>query len=251
MKSIVRIALKPTGLIWIICHVLMFLLGLFLLSAPSQSYFGSTFASGVGGSLIATGAAGVVLFLYVISNESLKDRIDSFARAGLFDVFPHRSVLMKEQYSRRLHSAKQVDLIGFGLSAFRQDYARDFAAWSQRANVRILLIDPNFPSARHSIANLRDLEEGHTLGQTKQEVEEFEKVVRETTDLRNESFAVRRMKALPSVNLFRIDNEIFWGPYLMNQQSRNTPTMIVSRGGYLFSALEEHFEALWAKSAPQ
>jgi hypothetical protein len=58
------------------------------------------------------------------------------------------------------------------------------------------------------------------------------------------------MKALPAINLLRADHEIFWGPYLMGQQSRNTPTLIAQRGGFLFDALKAHFDALWERSAP-
>ena len=40
------------------------------------------------------------------------------------------------------------------------------------------------------------------------------------------------------------------GPYLMQQQSRNTPTLIATRGGFLFDMLQKHFDALWAQSSP-
>jgi hypothetical protein len=248
--AFLRTIRRPTSLIWVFCHILTLILGFAVLSEPSKKLFGSALAEGIGGSLAATGAAGIVLFLYVVSNDDLREKMNALSKAGLDAIFPHRSVLIKGEYNTRLSSARQIDLVGFGLSAFLQDYSGQFVRWSHLSVVRILLIDPDFPTARHSIALLRDREEGHTEGQTKAEVLQFEKVVRELSDLKRENFQVRRMRALPSVNMFRIADEIFWGPYLMHQQSRNTPTLLVNRSGFLFSALDAHFNALWNMASP-
>ena len=59
-------------------------------------------------------------------------------------------------------------------------------------------------------------------------------------------FQVRLYKCLPSVNIFRIDDELFWGPYLIREQSRNTPTFIVRKGGILFDTLAKHFNTIWS-----
>jgi hypothetical protein len=118
-------------------------------------------------------------------------------------------------------------------------------AWSHRAHVRILLPDPNFPTPEFSLADYRDREENHSVGHTRADIEAFEKAVSELTGLKRSNFHVARVSCIPSINVFRIDDDIFWGPYLMHRQSRNTPTLLATRGGYIFSALEEHFEALW------
>jgi hypothetical protein len=51
------------------------------------------------------------------------------------------------------------------------------------------------------------------------------------------------------VNIFRIDDEVFWGPYLIHQQSRNSPTLLVRRGGLLFDVLLRHFETIWLEDS--
>ena len=58
-------------------------------------------------------------------------------------------------------------------------------------------------------------------------------------------FDVRLYRCLPSINYFRIDDDIFWGPYLIPGQSRNMPTFIVRRGGILFDRLTLHFQQIW------
>jgi hypothetical protein len=247
--TLVRGLTSQLGVVWISAHVIMVLLGaLFLSSHGLHAALGQGISEGIGGSLIATGVAGASLFLYILTGETLRARIETVTKAGIINVYPVRSVLIRDEYHKRLSTARQIDLVGYGLSAFRQDYLHEFVAWSQRARVRILLIDPDYPTSQTSLADERDREEQHPVGQTRSDVLGFEKAVAELTGLRRAQFKVRRMRSIPAINLFRIDDEIFWGPYLMNQQSRNTATILVARGGFLFDMLVGHFEALWAQN---
>jgi hypothetical protein len=248
---LVRRAISPIGSLWILSHTVLVLLGaLFIGNAAIKNSIGQGVADGIGGSLIAGGIAGMTLFLYVFATEALRSRIENFTKAGLLTIFPVRSVLIREQYHDRLSGARQIDLVGYGLSAFRQDYAADFVSWSHRARVRILLIDPDFPTRETSLSDQRDKEESHPVGQTREDVLAFEQTIANLAGLDRGKFQIRRMRSIPAINMFRIDNVIFWGPYLMNQQSRNTATMLVGRGGFLFDMLERLFEALWSQSIP-
>lgn len=232
-------------------HTVMVLLGVvFLISAPLHHALGQGVTEAIGGALIASGIVGVTLFLYVFTTETLKSRIEALTTAGLVKIFSGRSVLIRDEYHKRLAHARHIDLVGFGLSAFREDYINDFVGWSHRADVRILLIDPDFPTSEHSLADQRDREENNTVGQIRSDVQAFERAVSNLSGLNKKRFKLHRVRAIPAINMFRIDDDVFWGPYLMNQQSRNTPTLLAVRGGFLFDMLEKHFEALWAHSAP-
>lgn len=251
MKGFFRSLATPTGVIWILCHSLTVLLGIvFLIATPIHKWLGQGISEGVGGSLIAGGIAGVTLFLYVSTTEGLKSRIEAFSKAGLLKIFSGRSVLIREEYDSRLAKARHIDLVGFGLSSFREDYINQFVGWSHRADVRILLIDPDFPNRLHSLADQRDKEENNPSGQIRRDVEAFERAVSNLSGLDPQRFQLRRMRCIPAINLFRIDDDVFWGPYLMQQQSRNTPTLLAIRGGFLFDVLQSHFDALWAQSPP-
>jgi hypothetical protein len=224
----------------------MLLGGMILLtSQPVVKALGQGIAEGIGGSLVASGIAGMVLFLHVRWTDTIRSRLESFSRAGMVNIFPFRQVRIREHYDLRLANAREIDLVGHGLSSFREDYASEFVAWSHRARVRILLLDPDFPSADASYADQRDREEGRPPGKTRHDAELFEAAVNGLAELRRDQFEVRRMRAIPSLNMLRIDDEVFWGPYLVGLQSRNTPTMLVSRGGFLFDNLCKHFDNLW------
>jgi hypothetical protein len=250
MRAIGRRLLSRLGAVWVLSHIIMVLLGTLFLGTWSRTWIGVGLAEGIGGSLIASGVAGVSLFLYVSFTDTLRAQIETISKAGLSTIYSGRSVQIRDAYQHRLTVARKIDLIGYGLSSFRQDYLEHFVDWSRRAQVRILLIDPDFPTPETSLADQRDREEQHSPGKTRGDVLAFEDVVSKLSGLRHGQYKVHRVSCIPAINVFRIDDEIFWGPYLMHQQSRNTPTLLVARGGFLFDSLEKHFEALWSLSTP-
>lgn len=107
------------------------------------------------------------------------------------------------------------------------------------------MIDPDFPSSVTSLADLRDVEEKTQAGHIRADVEAFEAAVRQIRAINRSRFKIRRFRALPSVSLFRVDDVLFWGPYLVGQPSRNMPTLLVHRGGFLFDRLIAHFDEIW------
>jgi len=232
--------LTPRHWIYLLLHLVVFMAGVLVVRVHSAV------ASGVGASLIAAAVAGWVLFVWVLLNQEQARRLEILAGLGLVDAFTARSTHIKEQYDQRLADARQsIDIMGFGLRQLREDYITDFAGWASRAHVRILLIDPNAPSPSLSHANQRDSEEGNATGSIAVDVNEF---LHQTSELRGANpgrFEVRLYTALPSVNIFRVDDELFWGPYLVKTQSRNTPTFLIKRGGGLFDRLAGHFDNLW------
>ena len=238
--------MTPSSIMWLAGHVLLVFAGMLCMTTEGERAFGEALGESLGSGLLATGIAGLVLYLYVRATESVQKRLDIITEAGLINVFRHRSMRIKGEYDSRLQTASRIDLIGLGLSSFREDYKAQFAEWSQKARIRIILLDPDFPSADHSLADLRDLEEGGKRGEIRADVEAFIAEVSGNRKIDTTRLEIRTASIIPAINLLRIDDEIFWGPYLMAERSRNTPTLLVRRGGFLFESLENHFEATWS-----
>jgi hypothetical protein len=238
--------LRPSGIIWAMAHVIVFLLGLVFINSAFIGLLSESLSQGIGGSLVAAGIGGEIIFLYVTVSEDWRLRLQMFFDAGLLQIFQRRSVSIRNEYDVRLSTAKEIDVIGYGLGSLRQDYGSHFANWSQRARVRILLIDPDFPTADYSLADIRDTEEGRTRGDTRRDAEAFIALVLNSTGIRKSSFELRKMRAIPVASFLRADDQIFWGPYLINEQSRNSPTLLIQRHGFLFDAMLSHFENLWS-----
>jgi hypothetical protein len=165
---------------------------------------------------------------------------------GIIEVFTNRSVGIRDEYDRRLASASAwVDVLGFGLRSFREDYKDALAELGSRTRVRLLLLHPEFPEGA-SMADLRDKEELNAAGSIRQDIREFLIQVVPVAQSPDVSIQIRLYKAIPSINLFRIDDEMFWGPYLLETQSRNCPTLLLRRPSPLFDRFELHFEKMWS-----
>jgi hypothetical protein len=232
------LTLSPTHWIYLLVHGIGILVGFLLWSQ------GNPLQQAIGSSVIAAGITGYVVFIYVFLSQSTAERIAVLHRLGLVSGFEARAARIKPEYDQRLATVKEhIDVLGFGLQAMRQDFLRQFPEWKRRAHVRILLIDPEFPGPYSSYAEQRDKEEQNAPRRTESDVRQF---VRETRALwENGKFEVKLYRCLPSVNIFRVDDEMFWGPYLVREQSRNVPTLIVNSSGILFERLLKHFDTIW------
>ncbi len=225
---------RPTSVTYILTHATLFLVGIILILYAK----GSPILAGVGTSLIAAGIAGWVIFVYVLTSNRELERAVAIQAAGLRNIFPARSISIRGEYDMRIDGAKQhADVVGFGLSSLREDHLSHFAEWKRRVPIRILLIDPDLPYASE-----RDLEEQNPAGTIAGQVHQF---VRDTKHLLDDRFQIRLYRCLPLINMFRIDDDVLWGPFLVGEQSRNTPTFLCRRGGFIFDHLVAHFEAIW------
>lgn len=244
MKNILP---SPKTIIWALCHTLLIVLGFTFFSAGFlHGLLTEPISLSIGASLIAAGIAGIVVYVYVLSSDTLQAQVGLLEEAGLTNIFSRRSVGIRDEYDRRLARAREIDVLGFGQSSLRQDHLSDFVEWSHKANVRVLLIDPDFPSKRYSFASQRDAEEGNAKDSIARDVGSFIEEVSRLKDLNRNKFQIRLARVLPVTNVFRIDNEVFFGPYLMDQASRNAPTFLAREGGYLFQEYKEHFEKIWS-----
>lgn len=192
--------------------------------------------------------------IYTENEEKEREQRNKAAKyVGLVNAFNKRSIAISDEYLCRIAKAHQsIDIMGFGLSALLDDFGDHFEEWAKHANVRIILLDPDFPNQNLSFAAQRDKEERSNIGQIRSDVCDFLTKTARLWQDKNINFNVRLAQALPSINMFRIDNEIFWGPYLINSKksverllSRNLPTFIVDDSGCLFDFFNSHFDAIW------
>ncbi|WP_152049909.1 hypothetical protein [Tautonia marina] len=235
--------LNPKHWIYVLCHLLLIVIGFAVYGISSNGLF-----IGIGGSLVATGFAGWIIFVYVLISEDVSERLRILTEFGFSNAFEGRSVRIRDQYDQRLKNAREkIDIIGFGLSAFREDFGNEFESWKHRTSVRILLIDPEFPSPDSNYADQRDKEEMNSDGKIAADVKRFVSAVSPLIRKSGpKKFEIRFYRCLPTLNILRIDDELFWGPYLIKEQSRNCPTFLVKRGGILYDKFVSQFEQIWA-----
>jgi hypothetical protein len=205
----------------------------------------------IGTSMIATGAGGIIVFAWVVFDEVERERRAVVESFGFVTSFPYRSIQIKDEYRDRTRKAsRNIDVMGYGLNSLREDFLDDFEEWAARLKVRVLLVDTESPKGSVKYVDIRDMEEENSPGRTRAEVLRF---IDDTYHLWSQggNFQLRLARTLPSINMFRIDDESFWGPYLISSKrygraSRNLPTMIVRRPGYMYERLVDHFDEIWS-----
>lgn len=233
--------LKPEHQVYLLVHVVLFVSGLLLAQLG-----GATWVA-IGTSIAATGICGWVLFLWVQLSEQSARGHRRIERVGLVDAFPARSVPIRPEYERRFTTARQqIDFMGFGLRALREDFGDQLEDWLRRARVRVLLVDPEKPTSAWTYATQRDIEESNSHGSIRNDVVSFLQFMTEIKNRNPDRLHIRLYSCLPAINVCRIDDEIFWGPYIIGAQSRNTPTFLVSRSGLMFDVLSGHYERIWS-----
>ena len=226
--------------LYILSNLLAMAIGTVVVLAARNS--GENLITGVGVSIMAAGVTGLVMTGWILLTEDWRNRITILQQFGIENYFHENTTPIQAEYDRRLATYhKQIDVIGLGLNKFRRDFDDSFPAWAAAGKVRILLLDPDFPTRNESLASQRDIEENDQPGKISWDVQKWLQCALPASD----NFALHLYQCLPTVTIVRIDDEIFWSPYLMNHDSSSTPTMLVRRGGLLFEVLSSHFDDIW------
>jgi hypothetical protein len=233
--------IRPDHQVYLLAHVLLFIGGLLIVQIGGPIWIA------VGTSVSATGICGWAIFFWIRLSEEAAQGMNRIRQIGLIDAFPARSVPIRSEYESRFNAARRgIDFLGFGLRALREDFGSDFARWLEGIPIRILLVDPQAPHPGWHYVSQRDIEESNSPGSIEQDVQQFLQFLTPIKNLYPDRLQVRLYSCLPALNVCRIDDEIFWGPYVLGVQSRNTPTFLTGRFGVLHNLLEAHYESVFS-----
>ncbi|TRO56123.1 hypothetical protein [Streptomyces sp. IB201691-2A2] len=237
----IRFRYSPTQWVYLLVHALLFAVGVALYQIKGA------FSFSIATSLISTGVAGWVIFLWVRQSESHFSTMQSLESLGIIKAFTARSIPIRHEYEPRFSaSRREISIMGFGLRALREDFGDEFTSWAARSKVRILLLDPDAPGTTWSYAAQRDREEGNSDESIANDVRAFLAYTREVRAAHPQTFQVRLYRCIPSINLCIVDDDVFWGPYLLGRQSRDTVTLLCGKGGPLYVTFVRHFEQIWS-----
>jgi len=216
---------------------------------------------GVGQSVIASAIVTLVMLLASradrIASEQLTELVVRSLDESGRSLADYRSAVevMKQTGMRRIHNdryirpvyqhyqakvSNQLDLIGMSLKHFQQDVGEELLKWvtdRDKLHIRIMVLNP-----RSSYCRVRDAEEGGTTG----EIAEWAMRLTEAVLRANHSrIQIRWYNTLPTVNMYRLDDVIFLGSYLIGRLSRLTVTLEVDVAGLLAEQYLAHFDNLW------
>lgn len=222
---------KKPRLLYISANVILVLVGIVLHFLNFASIGDNIFASGLVG-LFLYWALDVTRKYESEEEQLLKDANDQ----GLVRIYDRR--LIVDRYAEvRIKASGNFDMIGFGLRTFIEDNQYNLDEWANRFRIRILVVHPN-----SDYCVQRDHEENDPPGKIRGDVIYITRIIQ---GLNNPKIKIRWYKAIPTMNLFRMGDTMFIGPYFTDTRSRNSITLELRAGGKLYDRYVENFSRIW------
>ena len=191
----------------------------------------------IGCSLIASG---LVILMHDFFVE--RRRVSELDDWKLTKIYSTRAEKNADSDPKLDNARYVVDAVAFGLKSFRSKQTKRVEGCLQRGvNFRIITMNPESMFVRQ-----REIEENETEGQIKHTVEEL---VKWADDLNAKDFKGRILvKGYDTMTLdfyWRVDDDIYVGPYWYNVSSQQTITYKFECGGKGFTTYSDYFDSLW------
>lgn len=140
------------------------------------------------------------------------------------------------------HNVKQLDGIAFGLRSFRSNRKNDVLSCMQRGmNVRLLVMNPESVFIQQ-----REKEENAISGSISKSIYDLKKWAEDLNrESANGKITIKFYDTMTLDFYWRVDDDIYIGPYLFNIESQQTITYNFRQGGKGFDIYSKYFETLW------
>lgn len=233
MKGKYNIKTVNTGLVIIIAGILIVLADIFWLKTKQNIWIS------IGCSLLASGI--VILAQAILIDGKRENPLDEW---GLEKIYETRAEKNKESDPELDKAKEQVDAIAFGLKSFRTKHTKRVEKILKKGvNVRILTMNPD---KENIFLKQREIEEEETEGQIRNSIEQLVSWAN-TLNSRNYQgkIEVKGYKCMTLDFYWRVDDDIYIGPYWYHVGSQQTITYKFHKGRKGFDTYTEYFETLW------
>lgn len=223
------------GLIFIIIGIVFVLADIFILKTEKAIWIS------IGCSLLASGI--VVLGQAVLVEVKQPNAAEEW---GLEKIYATRAEKTKDSDSKLSRATYQLDVVAFGLKSFRTMHSKKISQLLRKGiNVRILTMEP---SRDNPFLKQRELEEGEPEGQIRKSIEDLVNWANRLNaqSLSKGKITIRGYKCMTLDFYWRVDDEMYIGPYWYGTGSQQTITYKFKKGKQAFSLYEEYFDKLWS-----
>jgi len=225
LKSIIA------ALIVLICGILMILLDLFYVKTTMNLWIS------IGCSLIAS--AMVILLNDLFVEKINVSPLDEWKISKIYATRAEKNA----DSDPELEKAKyQIDAVAFGLKSFRTEQSRKVEACLRKGvNFRIITMNP-----MSSFVAEREKEENETEDQIKNTINQLIIWANELNKKNYKGKIIVRGYSCMTLDFYwRVDDELYVGPYWYGVDSQQTITYKFTEGGKGFSRYTDYFEKLW------
>lgn len=194
----------------------------------------------IGTSIVASSIVVYLSSKYLFKQNKIKDIIEQW---GLINIYRTRAEM---NLSCNLELDKvndRIDIIAFGLKGFRERHSTLITQKVKRGlKIRIISINPN-----SNFLMQREKDENEIEGQIKNTIIKLNEWIDElkTHQVQLGQVQIKFYDTLPFDFYFRIDNNIFIGPYLYGVSSQQTISFEFSNNSQGFEYYTTYFESIW------
>lgn len=154
-----------------------------------------------------------------------------------------------------INAQQQVDVIAFGLRNARElNTPAEVAKSLNNGNYRIRLIcpDPDGYAAKHQDLFETPPESRASFEESSETATSIKKLIEWVSQIKTKlnadkksSIEIKMYSDLPLFFYMRIDSDLFVGPYILGNSSKNSITFHFKKGGKGFDYFEEYFKTTW------
>ena len=226
------------GLVILLCGVGLILLEVFLIRTPHNLWIS------IGCSLIASA-------IVILVNAWLVERKDAdpLKEWKITKIYKRRSEKAADSDPKIKKVKNNLDVVAFGLKSFRENHSADIQKCLYNGTViRILTMSPD-----SVFISQREKEENETEGQIKNTInglidwaKDINSKVKKTKNSKKAGhIEIRGYDCMTLDFYWRMDNELYVGPYWYGMSSQQTITYKFDEGGEGFRAYSDYFEKIW------
>lgn len=176
-------------------------------------------------------------------DEKFNLKVNTIENWGLEKIFRTRAEKNAESDPKlESNAVKQLDGIAFGLRSFRCNREKDVLnSINNGMNVRLIAMNPVSDFVKQ-----REIEENVQPGEISNSINELiEWVNKLNAQSRSGKIEIKCYDAMTLDFYWRMDDELYVGPYLYNMVSQQTLTYKYIKGGRGFNIYTDYFESLW------
>ena len=234
MKKLIQTEHNKTNLI-------IFLLGIvgILGSIVAKNYIKEplfTILLSISTSIVASSIVAFITTVYMLENTEMVELIRKW---GIKSIYETRGVMNNEVNALFEHKVARLDIIAYGLKSFRESKSQRIKQLLQYGMImRIITVDPKL-----DILLLKDRDEGKIEGSTAASINELIKWCKEIGKVE-----IRVINTLPTELYFRVDSNVFVGPYEFGRESQQTITMHLGGKTEGVKYYNEYFNNIWKRA---
>lgn len=217
----------------------LIILGAILMAADIYLQTPGNILIAIGGSLLSSGI--VLLFSVWFIESKAENTLDNW---GLTKIYKKRSEKSDDSDPRLKKARNKLDVVAFGLTSFRETHGKDIETLLNKGvNVRILTMDPD---CENVFLKQREKEEGKQEGDIRNSINQLvEWANKLNKKSRKGTIKIKGYRCMTLDFYWRVDDEIYMGPYWYKFSSQNTITYKFVSGKQGFDMYADYFEQLW------